>query len=64
MHAARTIEECRPPAATLELGGALVEGYTAASAIIGTFLVKLVVLPGAGRLRALLPENTKLDRMR
>ena len=55
-----TIEECRPSAAALELGGALVEGRPATRAGIDTFLVELVVLAGPCGLRALLPENPEL----
>ena len=58
-HGRPTIEECRPSAAALELGGALVEGRPATRAGIDTFLVELVVLArisGLGTLVSQYPE--------
>ena len=60
-HGRPTIEECRPSAAALELGGALVEGRPATRAGIDTFLVELVVLAGACGFRALLSQDAELS---
>lgn len=60
MQISRTIEERRPAAPTLKLGGTLVQRRVACSTGVDAVLVELIKLPGAGALGALLPKDPEL----
>lgn len=54
------IEERRPTAATIELGGTLVEWSGATSARVDTGFRVLIILPSTSAFSSLLTENSKL----
>lgn len=55
-----TVEERRPPAPTVELGGALVERRVAPGAGVDTLPLEVLILAGTRKLSALLPQDAEL----